>query len=107
MTDTLPPCNWHAQVHVRPPQALADEGRLGAILTEGRPWFAIETRPQLESAARETVHMGRTAFPWQVRLARETSPATLLPCYPGAHGACGLLLATPLLPCYPATLLPC
>ena len=51
-------------------QMLATQGRLGAIATAGRDWFAIETISQFNSTERDTVHDGRVAFPWQVSLAR-------------------------------------
>ena len=66
--------------------SLAAEGRLGALPTYGRPWFAIETTEQLESTAREIsdgaaasgeVRVG-ARFPWQVRLTRADSFSTLM-----------------------------
>ena len=58
-------------------QTFADGGRLGAVLASGRTWFAIETESQLQSALRDTVHGGRTSFPWQVSIARADSFSTL------------------------------
>ena len=40
--------------------ALAARGRLGAVLTEGRAWFAIETLDQLESTKTEVRATGAT-----------------------------------------------
>ena len=51
-------------------QLLAADARLGAALTNGRAWFAIETQSQFDSTVRDTLHAGREAFPWQVSIAR-------------------------------------
>lgn len=53
---------------------LASAGRLGAMATAGRAWFAFETSDQLRTAARSTTDdSGRARFPWQVSIARADS----------------------------------
>ena len=48
-------------------QQLAAEGRLGAMMTAGRRWLALETLDQVESTINATVGSdGRARFPWQV-----------------------------------------
>ncbi|KAL1530117.1 hypothetical protein AB1Y20_001037 [Prymnesium parvum] len=54
-------------------QQLADEKKLGAVLTNGRNWFAVETPSQLTSVVNDTLHGGETSFPWQVSLLRVDS----------------------------------
>ena len=53
-------------------QRLADAQRLGAALTDGRPWYAFETRDQLEKAM-QAVRGGVALFPWRVTIARADS----------------------------------
>jgi len=53
-------------------QSFAASGRLGAMMTQGRRWLALETRDQMETIVGSTVDSdGRTVhFPWQLRMAR-------------------------------------
>ena len=48
-------------------QQLASERRLGAMMTDGRRWIALETVDQMESTINTAVGSdGRARFPWQV-----------------------------------------
>ncbi|KAL1523394.1 hypothetical protein AB1Y20_018336 [Prymnesium parvum] len=49
-------------------QRIATEGKLGAVFTEGRAWFSVETKKQLENVEQDAVHRGRATFPWQVSI---------------------------------------
>ena len=55
-------------------QYLAAERRLGAMMTAGRRWLALETRDQMDATLRTTVDRdGQTHFPWQERMVRADS----------------------------------
>ena len=55
-------------------QFLAAERRLGAMMTAGRRWLALETRDQMDATLRTTVDRdGQTHFPWQERMVRADS----------------------------------
>ena len=53
-------------------QTMIARGRLGAMMTRGRRWLALETRDQMETVVGTAVGSdGRSVhFPWQVRIAR-------------------------------------
>ena len=63
-------------------QGLASSGRLGAMMTNGRRWLALETVDQMESTLNTTVGRdGRAHFPWQLHKVRAD------PLSPAAQGA--------------------
>ena len=65
-------------------QLLAADGKLGAAMTHGRRWLALETREQMDVTLRSTVDSaGRAYFPWQVHIARADS----FSCHPLASAA--------------------
>ena len=55
-------------------QQLVDDGELGAMMTGGRRWLALETRDQMDVTLRHNVgNDGHVRFPWQRRFARVDS----------------------------------
>ena len=55
-------------------QLFAADSELGAMMTKGRRWLALETIEQLDDTLRTTVDTdGKTHFPWQERMARADS----------------------------------